>query len=155
MVRTICVVDVHISNLCTYIFINLFFISCTDQLSIEATSDNRVIGEGGIAELTVTASGVNSRNFVYKWKRRGSQFSDRVHGISTATLTIGNVIKSDEGSYYCNVTNEWGNSRTKDITLTVKGTCVFLPWYMCRSKHSVMRYIMHSWQLRTWTKETP
>ena len=45
--------------------------------------------------------------------------------INRATLTIRNILLSDEGQYYCTVTNEWGNSvSTGNITLTVKGVCM-------------------------------
>jgi len=101
--------------------LNLIHI-CTDLLFINGTSANQVIGEGGTAQLTVTASGIKSRKFVYKWEKKSGQFSDRVRGINTATLTIHNVLEFDEGHYYCNVTNEWGNSiKTGDIILTVEG----------------------------------
>jgi len=99
----------------------------TDQLSIKATSDDRVIGERGSVQLTITARGVNRRNFVYKWRRRVGTFSERVHGINTTTLTIHNALVSDGAQYYCLVTNEWGNSvMTGDIKLTVKGMLYIL-----------------------------
>ena len=99
-----------------------FIHTYTDLLFINATSAIEVIGEGGTAQLTVTASGINSRNFTYKWEKKRGQFSDRVGGINTTTLTIHNVLDSDEGHYYCTATNEWGNSlKTGDITLTVEG----------------------------------
>ena len=38
-------------------------------------------------------------------------------------MIIPDVIESDEGQYYCVVTNEWGRSVRSDVfTLTVKGT---------------------------------
>ena len=98
-----------------------------DQLLITNASRNRMVGEGDTVQLTVTASGINMRNFKYKWSRMGDhlQSSGRVHGVDSATLTIHGVLLSDGGLYYCNVTNEWGNSmRTGDIMLTVKGVCM-------------------------------
>ena len=99
-------------------------ISCiyADKLFINATSRDRVIGEGGIARFNITASGVNMEKFVYRWGKREGQVSDRAHGRSRKRLTIRNVLESDEGQYYCNVTNEWGNSVRSDVvTLTVEG----------------------------------
>ena len=43
-------------------------------------------------------------------------------GVNGAVLTIPNLVESDEGMYYCTVTNQWGNSvRSDDVTLTVQG----------------------------------
>ena len=82
-----------------------------------------MVGERDTVQLTVSAS-CRNKNFRYKWSRRGDQLqsSDRVHGVDSATLTIHDVLLSDGGLYYCNVSNEWGNNvRTSDIRLTVKG----------------------------------
>ena len=100
---------------------------CLDSLSITVTPTDPVIGEGGTAQFTVTASGVNMKNFVYQWKkRRGTSLPNKVSGVNGEVLTIPNLIKSDEGVYYCTVTNEWGNSeRSGDITLGIKGTGVY------------------------------
>ena len=82
-----------------------------------------MIGEIGTAQFTATARGVNMRTFVYQWRKRGSSsLPNKVSGINGAVLTIPNLVKSDEGVYYCNVTNQWGNSvRSDDVTLTVQG----------------------------------
>ena len=84
-----------------------------------------MIGERGNAQLTATASGVNKKNFVYQWRKRGSSIlPNKVSGVNEAMLTIPNLVKSDEGVYYCNVTNQWGNSvRSDDVSLRVAGTC--------------------------------
>ena len=84
-----------------------------------------MVDEGETIQLTVTASGVNMGNFSYKWSRRGDHLQSRVRRVNRATLTIRNILLSDEGQYYCTVTNEWGNSvSTGNITLTVKGVCM-------------------------------
>ena len=94
-----------------------------DQLSISVTPINSVIFEKGTAQFTATASGINMRNFVYQWRKRGnSSLPNKVSGGNGAVLTIPNLVKSDEGQYYCTVTNEWGNSVKSDyITFTVQG----------------------------------
>ena len=82
-----------------------------------------MIGERGTANLTATASGVNKRNFVYQWMKRGSSsLPNKVSGANGAVLTIPNLVESDEGKYYCTVTNQWGNNvSTDDVTLKVEG----------------------------------
>ena len=106
---------------------SLISYSPVDKLRITKKSGNQVVGEGATVRFTVTASGINMRNFRYKWNRRGDQLqsSGRVRGINSAAFSIHNVLLSDRGLYYCNVTNEWENSVwTGDIMLTVKGVCV-------------------------------
>ena len=95
----------------------------TDQLSISVTPTNPVVGESGTVQFTTTASGINKKNFVYQWRKRGcSSLPNKVSGVNGAVLTIPSLVKSDEGVYYCNVTNEWHNSkRSDDVTLTVQG----------------------------------
>ncbi|XP_065918202.1 receptor-type tyrosine-protein phosphatase S-like isoform X7 [Dysidea avara] len=93
-----------------------------DQLSIRVAPTNPVIGERGTANLTATASGVNKRNFMYQWmKRDSSSLPNKVSGANGAVLTIPNLVESDEGKYYCTVTNQWDNSvSTDDVTLKVE-----------------------------------
>ena len=80
-----------------------------------------MIGERGTAQFTATASGVNMRNFVYQWRKRGSSsLPIKVSGVNGTVLTIPNLVESDEGVYYCTVTNQWDNSeRSDDVTLSV------------------------------------
>ena len=95
----------------------------TDQLSISVIPTNSRVGEGGNVIFTATASGINKENFVYQWKKKGNKnLPNKVSGVNAAELMIPNSLKSDEGLYYCNVTNEWGRSvKSNDVTLTVIG----------------------------------
>jgi len=95
----------------------------TDQLFISVTPTNPVIGKGGTAQFTATSSGINMRNFVYQWRKIGSSsFPNKVSGVNGAVLTIPDLVESDEGVYYCTVTNEWGNSFiSNDVTLSIIG----------------------------------
>ena len=95
----------------------------TDQLSISVTPTNSTVGEGATAIFTATASGINKENFVYQWKKRDNgNLPNKVSEVNEAVLMIPNSLKSDEGQYYCNVTNEWGRSvKSNDVTLTVIG----------------------------------
>ena len=97
----------------------------TDQLSITIASNNLLIGKGNTAQFNATTSGVSSEenNFMYEWIKRGSDsLPDKVSSINETVLTIPNAAKSDEGQYYCIVTNEWGRSvESSVVTLTVYG----------------------------------
>ena len=83
---------------------------------------------GGTARFTAIASGINTNNdtFIYQWKKRGSNsLPDKVLGGNGTEITIPNVTESDEGFYYCVVTNEWGRSvESNDVNFTVYGMLV-------------------------------
>ena len=62
-------------------------------------------------------------NFTYQWRKRDNDsLPDKASGVNGTELTIPNAMKSDEGQYYCIVTNEWGRSaESSNIMLTVEG----------------------------------
>ena len=95
-----------------------------DLLSIQVTPTSLTIGETGTAQFTAIASGVNMNNFTYQWKKRGSDsLFNKVSGVNGIVLTIPNVLESDEGQYYCIVTNEWDRSvESNNGNLIVEGT---------------------------------
>ena len=105
------------------------------MLSVQATPASRTIGERGTAEFVATASGINMINFMYQWRKRGSDsLPYKVSGVNEAILTIPNLIVSDEGQYYCVVTNEWGRSvESDDARLTVKGTFTFCTYFILKN----------------------
>ena len=92
---------------------------------ITVMSDNLVIGRGRTANFTVMATGISSNdsNFLYEWKKRDSDSLPlKVSGAKTEVLTIPSVLESDEGEYYCIVTNEWGSTaRSIDVSLSIFG----------------------------------
>ena len=92
-------------------------------MSISVTPTDNTVGEGATAIFTATASGINKENFKYQWKKRdNNSVSSEVSGVNGIVLMIPNSLESDEGQYYCNVTNEWGRSvKSNDVTLTVIG----------------------------------
>ena len=97
----------------------------TDQLSITVDPDHLVIGQRATAKFTATANGKKrkKKRFKYRWKKYGgTNFPDKVSGVNGAVLTIPNVLESDEGQYYCIVTNEWDRRReSNNVTLAIYG----------------------------------
>ena len=73
--------------------------------------------------LNIAADGPGKNYFMYQWKKRGSNsLPDRVKGKDTLKIVISLVTSSDSGSYYCVVTNQWGNmTKSNDATVTVLG----------------------------------
>ena len=96
------------------------------MLSVQVTPTSLTIGERGTAVFIALASGVNVNNFMYQWRKRGSDsLYSKVSGVNGTTLTIPNLIISDEGQYYCIVTNEWGRSvKSDDVILTIVGNII-------------------------------
>ena len=86
------------------------------MLSVSVTPSGIVVrNEGETVRLTATASGISELNlFGYQWRKRG--LSDEVLGVN-AVLVISDLSISDEGDYYCNVTNEWGRSVLSNATI--------------------------------------
>ena len=82
-------------------------------------------GKRTTAEFTAVASGVttNGTSFMYQWIKRGrNSLPNKVLAVNEAILTIPNAVESDEGQYYCIVTNEWSRSVESDnVTLTTYG----------------------------------
>ena len=82
------------------------------------------MSEGGTVTFIAASTGItDKKQLIYLWKKNGrNRLPNKVSGRRSAMLTIPNLMKSDEGQYYCNVTNEWGNSvKSEYITLTVQG----------------------------------
>ena len=93
------------------------------MLSIQVSPSNLTIGESGKAEFIATARGVNMKNFTYQWRKRGrNSLPGKVSGADGTTLSIPNLGESDEGWYFCIVTNEWRSVESNDVILIVKGT---------------------------------
>ena len=86
---------------------------------------NPVLGLGGTAQFTATASGVNMRGFRYQWEKRGGSLPNKVSGVNGAVLAIPHLVDSDEGVYFCTVTNEWNSKKSNDIRLSVEGMYIY------------------------------
>ena len=77
--------------------------------------------------LSVTADGPGKNKFKYQWKKRGSKLlPNRVIGKETSKITISSVTSTDDGLYYCVVTNQWGNmTESNNATVTVlRKSCI-------------------------------
>jgi len=105
-------------NICDHFTLHI------DQLSINVTPASHTVGERGSAQFTAVADGkMSMKNFTYQWRKRGiDSLPDKVSGVDGTVLTIPNLIKSDEGQYYCIVTNEWDRSvESNKVILAVEG----------------------------------
>ena len=95
-------------------------------MSVTVDPDHLVIGQRTTAKFTARANGIRknkNKRFKYRWRKYdGNNFPDKVSGVNGAVLTIPNVLESDEGQYYCIVTNEWRRSmESNNVSLTIYG----------------------------------
>ena len=93
-------------------------------MAISIVADRSQVNKGGTIQFTATASGIGALR--YQWKKRGiDNLPDKVIGDHTRVLKIPDIDKSDEGQYYCIVTNMWNRSvESNHINLTIYGTYV-------------------------------
>ena len=89
---------------------------------------NLVIDNEATARFTAMATGISTgeNKFMYRWRKRGNgSLPNKVSGVNGTNLTIPNVLESDEGQYYCIVTNEWSRIvRSNEVTLSIVGMYV-------------------------------
>ncbi len=80
---------------------------------------NRTNDAGTTATFSVLASG--SGPLEYQWRKDGLPLLDgaNINGAKTATLSVGNVLKADEGSYSVVVVSAQGSITSDAATLTV------------------------------------
>ena len=105
-------------------FISYNIIIFIDYIVITSHPESDVLlAKGNILHLSLITDGPGKNNFKYQWKKRGSNsLPNRVYGKDTSKITITSVTPSDSGSYYCVVTNQWGNMTTSNnATVTVLG----------------------------------
>ena len=108
------------------------FMLLADQLAIDVNPNVSVIGIGTDVNFTAIATGITTSdsNFMYQWMKRDSNnLPDKVLGANDKEFIIPNVSGSDEGRYYCIVTNEWNKTaRSTDVTLSIIGMFGFVTW---------------------------
>ena len=70
----------------------------------------------------------------YQWQRNGNNLTvsdgDKYRGTDTATLTVVNVVKEDEGNFMCTVTNTEGSVPSSVAELIIC-KCIYVFVYIC------------------------
>ena len=94
--------------ICSYLFVNCLL--SIDSIIISQHPQNITLSKGSRLSLSVIANGPGSNQFFYQWRKMDSNtLPSSARGVNTHTLIIPSVTSSDSGSYYCVVTNQWGN----------------------------------------------
>lgn len=93
-------------------------------MTVSVAPSSVEIAEKETAQFNAEADGVNKINFMYQWKKRDSGFlPSKILGVDDASLRIPDLYITDQGVYYCTVTNEWNRIvESNDVTLIVTGT---------------------------------
>ena len=99
-------------------------------MAISIVTDHSLVNNGGTVQFTATASGIGILR--YQWKKRGvDKLPNKVIGDDTLVLRIPDIDGSDEGQYYCVVTNMWNKSvESNQINLTIYGMYIRICWHM-------------------------
>lgn len=75
--------------------------------------------------FNVIVEGLRSHFYTYQWYKTGSDSLPRTStGQDTPNFIIKSVSPSDGGLYYCEVTNQWGNSIVSNSEM-LKVLCKF------------------------------
>ena len=88
-------------------------------MSITVSPLSQTVSEGGIATFIAKASGIKTRSggFEYEWWKLSNGEQSVIK--RKKYLRIQNVKINDEGKYYCNVSNEWGNNIMSEMVYLV------------------------------------
>ena len=88
---------------------------------------------GNQVEFTIQATGTQPLNYQWECKKRSDV--ERFPEANSSTLVISSVRKSNEGSYYCTVSNCAGSETSQCATLTVgKNCCEKTMQFLCTLK---------------------
>ncbi|MEA4846301.1 MAG: immunoglobulin domain-containing protein [Clostridiaceae bacterium] len=87
--------------------------------SITWQPEDREASAGWVVEFWLSAQG--TAPLTYQWYKDGSPLSEvgKFDGTTASNLIISNVQETDEGEYYCVVSNAAGNKQSDTVTLTV------------------------------------
>ncbi|PWU21672.1 MAG: hypothetical protein C5B50_01135, partial [Verrucomicrobia bacterium] len=94
--------------------------------SIDAQPNNVTANVGASASFSVQASG--SSPLTFQWQFNGTNLVDntRISGSTSNTLSIANLLFSDQGSYQVRVSNAYGSTNSTPAALTVSCPTVTL-----------------------------
>ncbi|MCO6465058.1 MAG: immunoglobulin domain-containing protein [Bradyrhizobiaceae bacterium] len=107
--------DVLLTNSCGSVTSNASVVLVSNAPQIDKQPDNQTVREGESVTLSVEARG---SNLTYKWFLDGGLV--RGANPTTATLTLDNVTKADQGTYTCEVGSACGSVTTSGASVTVE-----------------------------------
>ena len=102
------------------------YIPCTFPVSCTVSQSSEYIAAiHSSVMLSAIAEGLGSEHFKYHWGKMNNYLPSTVSGQGTPNLVIAPVTLFDHGFYYCNVTNQWGNTcRSNIASVKVLSKCV-------------------------------
>ena len=100
-----------------YVIFNTY-VADPPQVTVHPVDQTNIL-PGSNVSFSVTATGTTQLS--YQWQKDGVDLTDvgSTTGATTATLTITGVMESDEGGYWCVVTNIAGVDTSNTAMLTV------------------------------------
>jgi hypothetical protein len=91
----------------------------TTRPSIKSQPANQVGELGGRVTISAGAAGAGPMTYIWSNGPVRVQDGSRISGAATPSLTIGNLMQSDAGTYQMTVSNGFGSATTLPATLTV------------------------------------
>ena len=73
------------------------------------TSQVKIVPEKNIRFMIQVTGSDPKHTYQWQWNQSNLTDSDKYRGTTTATLTVMNVVKADEGNFVCTVTNTEGS----------------------------------------------
>jgi len=89
------------------------------RVTIATQPQTATVAEGAAHTLSVTATGAGT--LTYQWYKVGGPFGGGLLFATQPTYTIPSFSASDAGTYYVEVTNDWGTVASAQAVLTLQG----------------------------------
>ena len=111
---------------CSVMRLSIFLLCIPTVYPVAITMDPVSLSDvipGSQVMFSVTASADPAGGTLnYQWRQNGMDIMDdaKFSGATTDTLTISDVQESDQGSYYCNVSNNNDDTSSSTVTLDVR-----------------------------------
>jgi len=109
------VYSVRITNACGEVHSDVVTVRVKEPPQITQEPQGGRFAPGSRVELSVQATGEPPLS--YQWYRNGVP----IPGATNATYVIANMATSDEGTYFCVVTNECGADTSASVSVTLTG----------------------------------
>ena len=112
-----------ISNTCKTEKSNPAVVTINPVTAFSTHPSNDIKCEGQTTNFSVTALGADIQ---YKWFKDGVVLSNtvRINGTTTNNLSINNLVLTDQGNYYCSITDNCSSANSSSAVLTIRKLAV-------------------------------
>ncbi|MCD7883999.1 MAG: Ig-like domain-containing protein [Lachnospiraceae bacterium] len=94
-----------------------YYVYIDNKLSVNADNSTITVEAGSSATLSVTATATDMTDMTYTWYYYDNNYSYCAADSTSSSLTLENIVWTR--TYYCRVTDKYGNSRTVSIRVKI------------------------------------